>query len=903
MFNLEKAISTWRHLFARRRGFLKEDLDELERHLRDDVRHAVEQGVPEEEAFRRALAEIGDYEEAEDEYRKVYWGKLQRRRTLGHEIAVRISMFKNYFKTTLRSLARKKGYSFINIAGLTVGLACCLVIFQYVAFEYSFDRFHENEADIYRVLLSTPLESEPHEFLGAWSGFAVAPAMKDDVPEIVHATRVHPEYSAATVANPSRPDLVFEEEDALYVDPSFLEIFSFPLKSGSGSLRPGTMLISERSAEKYFGDANPIGQVLEVSGAIQRSYEITGVLKNVPANSHLEFEFLMPMEDLVREGYANEPEQGYSWNNFATYVQLRSGADADAAAQRMSQSYATRRAEMLRQQGRKAQIAIQPLREIHLNAEISGPAAVTGNYRTVYFFMVIGLVTLLIALVNYVNLATARALDRAREVGVRKVVGAQRKQLIVQFLCESALTNLFAAVLAVLLAMLLTPLVNNIAETRLTFDLWLNPVFWIAFFVTFTACTVLAGLYPAFVLSSFRPVSVLKGKTGSFARELWMRRGLVVLQFAASVVLIGGTAVVYDQLTYMRRMDLGLEIEQVLAVDGPRVFPEGTNPATGMATFVQELRRIPAVRQVATSTSIPGRGFNWNGASVRKAEDDPSSTIRGVATYIDTSFASLYGLELLAGRDFSEMAAPDTAGGLFPVIANETAVRTLGFESPADAVDHSLDFGGFPSRIVGVYKDFNWTSAHQERQNIFFGRFDSGRQVSLRLATDDLANAIPAIEATYERLFPGNVFRYNFVDEIFNEQYQNEERFATLFTLFAGLAIAIACLGLFGLASFTAQQRTHEIGVRKVLGASVPGLVSLLARDFLKLVVVAVVIASPVVYLLMKKWLEGFAYHVEISPALFLFVGLISVFIALVTVAYQSIRAATADPTRSLRVA
>jgi putative ABC transport system permease protein len=367
-------------------------------------------------------------------------------------------------------------------------------------------------------------------------------------------------------------------------------------------------------------------------------------------------------------------------------------------------------------------------------------------------------------------------------------------------------------------------------------------------------------------------------------------------------VLIGGTAVVYDQLAYMRRMDLGIALEQVLVVHGPRVLPEGADRVTAMTTFADELRRLPNVRQVARSSSVPGQGFNWNGASFRKAESDPASALRGVVTYIDTSFTALYGLELVAGNGFADITMSDAEDAPFYVMANETAVKALGYANPAEAIDQPLDIGGYNARIIGVLRDFNWSSAHEARQNIFFGRTDAGSRVSLRMGTDDLSGTLAAIEATYDRLFPGNVFTFAFADETFNQQYQTDERFATLFTVFAGIAILIACLGLFGLASFTTQQRTKEIGVRKVLGASVPGLVGMLSRDFLKLVLVAVVIASPLAYFMMRRWLEGFAYHVEIGVGLFVLVGVVSLLIALLTVAYQSIRAAVADPTRSLRV-
>jgi len=339
----------------------------------------------------------------------------------------------------------------------------------------------------------------------------------------------------------------------------------------------------------------------------------------------------------------------------------------------------------------------------------------------------------------------------------------------------------------------------------------------------------------------------------------------------------------------------------VLTVEGPRVLPEGTDREAAMATFLQELRRVPDVGLVATSTSLPGRGFNWNGAGVRRAEDDPANTITGVATYIDTSFAALYGLEVVAGNDFADVTMPRSDEGPWLVMANETAARSLGFESSATAVDQLLNIGGNEARILGVFRDFNWMSAHRPRQNMFFGHTEGGQQVSLRVNSRDFSRTIAAVEAVHARLFPGNVFRFAFADEAFDAQYRTEERFATLFTLFAALAIAIACLGLFGLASFTAQQRTKEIGVRKVLGASVASIITLLSRHFAILVVVAFAVATPVAYLIMHRWLEGFAYRIEMEPGIFLLAGVLVLLIAVLTVSYQAVRAAVADPVKSLR--
>ena len=812
-------------------------------------------------------------------------------------------MFKNYFKVGLRSLVNKKGFSLINILGLSIGMTCCLLIFQYVAFEYSFDRYHENERSIYRVLQAYARTGDEIDKGHSFTAQALAPALAAGVPEIVDITRVHSDD--AIVSTQSRPDRVFEEDRIIYADPGFIKIFTIPMLSGDAglALTPGTVLISESASQKYFGTHNPEGQVLEVTGAVEKSYRVTGVFQDVPANSHLQFDVLLPMDDLLRgEGYATEPEGGWSWNNFSTYVQLHKEGKPSLAEGKMTEVLLSHRGEIFRQQGGRAAINLQPLRDVHLNSEIEGAVnAVTGSYRTVYFFLVIGLVTLVIALVNYVNLATARAVNRSREVGVRKVVGARRGQLVVQFLCESALMNISAAVIALVLTGALIPIVNDLAETRLSASLWTNPGFWAAFLLTLATGTLLAGLYPAFVLSSFRPAAVLKGKTGSFATHLWLRRGLVVLQFTASIVLVAGTAIVYNQLNYMRSMDLGLDLEQILTVQAPRVLPDETDRATATATFMQELRRLPSVRQAAASSSIPGRGFNWNGAAIRKAADDPANAIRGVATYIDTAFSTLYGLDLLAGQEFADVTISDDENAPWMIIINETAVKTLGFTSPREAIDQPLNIGGYDARVIGVYKDFNWSSAHQERQNIVFGPTTSGQHISLRLASTDLPAAISSVQGVYDRLFPGNVFRYAFADEAFDQQYRNDQRFATLFTISAGMAIFIACLGLLGLVAFTAQQRTKEIGMRKVLGATVANIVALLSKDFLKLVIVGFLVAVPVAWYTMSQWLENFAYRVEIGPGIFVISGFVALLIALLTVSWQSVKAALANPVNSLR--
>jgi putative ABC transport system permease protein len=904
-FDFEKAIARWRRGLAQRPGFLPEDLDELERHLRDHADEALRRGAAPEDAFRRAVSAVGDDYHAEAEYRKIYWTKLTRRRQVGEELLMHLSMLSNYLRTAYRSLMRKKGFSFINIAGLTLGLACCLVIFQYVAFERSYDRFHENADDLYRLVMQGADEAGAVRG-GAFTSQAMGPAMAAAIPEIRQFARVGSDN--AMVTDPETGD-VFEEDAVIYVDRAFLEMFTFPLSAGSDdrALEPGSVLLSESTARRYFGAENAMGRVLQIQGQTPGAYRVAGVFRDVPPNSHLRFDMILPMEDLLKtDYYANEIEDGWSWNNFTTYVQLHAGADLAEVDRKLTDVLMVHRGEIMKERGRgDVWLSAQPLGEVYLNAaELGVFIGVGGDRQTVRFFSLIGLLTLVIALVNYVNLATARAMDRAREVGVRKVVGARRGQLVGQFLAESGLTIAVAATLAVGLSVILRPMVNDLAGTNLTPALWTTPGFWVAFAGVLVMCTLLAGLYPAFVLSSFRPVTVLKGKAGAVRAQLWLRKGLVVFQFAAAVVLIGGTAIVYSQLHYMRTMDLGLDMEQVLTVQGPRVLPEGMTGTQANQTMVQELRRMPAVSDVATSWRLPGEGFNWNGAAVWRAEQDELSAIDGRVSFVDTNFVSFYGLELIAGQGFGHITPASEIVEPFPYMITETTARALGFESPREALGQSLRLGsgiGYELEVVGVLRDFDWESAHHQRENVLFGFTWAGPRYSIRIAAHQLPATIAGVETLFADLFPGNVFHYGFADEAFAAQYENDRRFARLFSLFAGLAIFIASLGLFGLASFAAQQRTKEIGIRKVLGASVAGVAGRLSADFLRLVGVAFVLGIPVTVLVMQRWLENFAYRIDVGPGIFLLTGLVVSMIALLTVTGQALKAAMVDPARSLR--
>ncbi|HZY80791.1 MAG TPA: ABC transporter permease [Cyclobacteriaceae bacterium] len=809
-------------------------------------------------------------------------------------------MIKNYLKTAYRNVVRGHSFSAINIVGLSIGMACCLIIFQYITFETSFDRFHKNEPTLYRVLQSFARGDDKLDQGHAYTAQALSPALKGGVPEIVDVARLASEQ--AVVVIPARPGDVFEENNALYADPSFLKMFSFPMASSSEpDLSSGKVLLSKAAAAKYFGNERAEGQVIEVVGAIRKSFTVAGIFENVPRNSNLQFDMLLPMEDLLKgEDYVNEPEGGWSWNNFTTYVQVHPQADLATLQEKMTAVYLKHRGDVFKQQGGRGALNLQPLSDVHLNSKIEGAGTtVTGSYRTVYFFLVVGLATLIIALVNYINLATARAMNRAKEVGVRKSIGAKQKQLIIQFIFESAFTNIAALIIGLAISAAVLPYINNLAETHLAVEQWIQPLFLLAISGMLFSGTLLAGLYPAFVLSSFRPASVLKGKVLTGNKGFTLRKALVVLQFTACIVLISGTAIVYDQLDFMQKMDLGLDLDKVVSVRAPRVLSSDINRGEVIRTFANEIRRIPGIERVALSSSLPGRGFNWNGAAIRKATDDPSNSLRGVATYIDSAFSKLYGLELLAGSDFSNVTLRDSLSWL--VVVNESTSKHLGYNTPGESIGELLDIGGNRARIIGVYKDFRWSSAHEEQQNVVFGATRGGQQVSIRFEANMTNEIIEKVESLYKTMFPANIFQYSFVDEGFDLQYKNDRRFAKLFSIFAGMTVFIACLGLFGLVAFTAQQRKKEIGIRKISGASVAGIVVLLSKDFAKLVIIGLVLAVPITYYSMSQWLLNFAYRTGISAGIFILSGAIALIIALLTVGWQSLTAAMANPVKSLR--
>ena len=899
LFNLAKAIATWRQFQSQGHRFLEEDLDELEVHLRAHTADLRQQGWAEEDAFLEAVRSLGVLEEVEAEYSKVQWNKLKRRRKLADELRWRGSMFKNYVKVALRSLLRQKGYALLNIVGLSTGIACCLILFLYVSYETSFDHFNTKIDRIYRGGFEITINGEKQHIRGE-TGFNLGPAMAEEVPNIIQYARIQPNYGSAVFSyDDGEETRTFKETRVVYADPSFLDVFDYPLLYGDKSQAltdTRTVLLSASMARKYFGDAEPLGKALEFNGWVRGTYTVTGVLEDVPATSHLTFDFLLPMQDLLRLQRFSNPERGWDRLAFATYFEIDQDADIEAVENAITHSYYQRRGDHLASTNSEVKAHLQPLNDIHLNAEITGPIAVTGNRKTLYFFTIVGLITFLIALVNYINLATARAAGRAQEVGVRKVVGARKKQLIEQFMTESLLINGIAFIVAIVLSLVLIPVINQIAGIQLSPAGWVAIPFLLFFLVIIVPCVLLAGFYPAFILSSFKPATVFKaGRHTSRLRKI-----LVVAQFAASVILLIGTSVVYSQLSFMREKDMGFELDQVVIVERPRIRGPVAQWSSEMATLKDQLHALPGVDHVGLSSTTPGGGFDWYSRAF-KATQDPSegSPVRSIT--VDHDFMDVYGLEIVAGEAFRE-GMPLSDGENPAVIVNENLVQRIGFASNEEAIGQLISSQrGGSYTIHGVVNEFNWSSAHIYSEAVIMFYETRYGEISMTVQAKKLPEVLPVVQEMYEDLFPGNPFLYHFADDVFNAQYKSDNTFASLFALFAGLAVFIACLGLFGLAAFESSRRTKEIGMRKVLGASTGSLIGLLSRDFLKLVGIAFLLAIPIAYVSMSRWLEGFAYQIQIGAGIYILAALVTLAIALLTISFHTIKAALGNPIKALR--
>ena len=829
-------------------------------------------------------------------------------------------MLRNYFLLAIRNLLRNKVFSFINIFGLALGMAACILILQYVAFEYSYDQFHVNKDRLYRVTntISHPGQSDNHQ---ATNHPATGPNLKAELPEIKEFARiVHQSIFMGDVVAWSHLDkvgklTVFNEEHCYDADPPFLTMFSFPFLYGDPAKvldDPSSVVVSASVSRKFFGDEDPVGQTLRLNG--HREFIVSGVFQDIPENSHIRFDILTSF--FLRGGWnPNKPPDfstEWRWAEFYTYVLLDKNADPARVEASFPAFVEKHMGEILRQYNSPESFHLQPLTHIHLRSQgLTKEQQVHGNQQTVNFLLIVAALIVVIAWINYVNLSTCKSVDRAQEVGIRKVSGATKRQLVGQFLLESFMVNLFAMLLAFLIVALAAPYFNQLAGknigTGLTnLTLIREPLFWIALPGFVLIGSFGAGLYPAFVLSSFRIVAVLKGKFLGSVSGILLRKILVGSQYAISVMLIAGTIMVYKQVSFMRSEEPGYQKDQLLVIKSPSVGDSTYDHR--LATFKNEATRDHRVKSLAPTSEIPGKLISQVNF-VRRSDQGTEGNVLAAQYYIDKEFIGTLGLKVSAGRNFieGEYMNDKKYGDVVPVILNERGAQSIGFKTSADAVGQPVFFGSgepdWKGQVVGVISNFHQRSLKDDYGPIiFFPVADhSGQFFVANVDSQNAAETVADLKTLYLTTFPGNQFEYFFLDDYFDRQYASDEQFGKVFGFFSALALTIACLGLFGLVTFMITQRMKEIAVRKVLGATIPGMVRLFSNDFLKLILIANAIALPVVYFLVDRWLTSFAFRVGISWMMFVIPGLILLAISLATVSYQTIRTGSINLVKSLR--
>lgn len=789
-------------------------------------------------------------------------------------------MFRNYLTIALRNLRKSPGFTFLNIAGLAAALACCLLIGLYVHDELSYDRHLADAERTYRVTMEVETEGDVQAFAGASA--TLAPALLADQPQVTAATRLTSVGGSTTTVRVG--DTRFYEQGLFRADASFFDFFGFPLLQGDPTTalaEPRTVVLTQSMARKYFGSDDPLGRVLLID---ETEATVTGVMADVPPNTHVRPRFLLPLEDWADGGLMR------TWhvNSFHTYIKLAEGVDPaafEADIRDLAYRYV---GDELAGNDQTYAYQLQPVTDIHLHSDLRYELEANSSAATVYTFGIIAVFILLIACVNFTNLTTARSLRRAKEVGVRKTAGAQRRQLTIQFLGESVLMSVLAMLGAVVLAHLLLPLFNDLAGKALSLYPLVSPSVWLTLVALAVVTGLLAGSYPALVLSSFRPAAVLKGGFTANHRGRGLRKGLVVFQFTISVVLIICTLVVSQQLRFMKNQRLGFDKEQVVVVP----VRTGTNPT--YETLRAELGQVPGVRQLSLSTDLLGRSIDST-----PVRNEAGRELHMQVMYVDEQFLSIYRIPLVAGRNFSSDIPLDVQRNAF--LLNETAVTALGWDSPEDAIGREVEHFA-EGTVIGVFEDFHYQSLHQEIGPLMLmvrpGPF---LYASLKLTPGQTAETLAALQARFQALFPNRPFDYFFLDEDFDRQYAAEEQLGQLTTVFSFLAVLIACLGLFGLAAYAAEQRTKEIGVRKVLGASVAGLVALLSKDFLQLVLIAIVVAVPLAVLVLNQYLGTYPYRIALPVWVVVVAGGLALLIAFLTVSYQAIKASMIDPVKALR--
>ena len=829
-------------------------------------------------------------------------------------------MLFSHLKIACRSFSRNKAYTFINLLGLSLGMGVCLIICQYLYFEWSHDRFHKEASNIYRVTLN---KTQGDQDLGKdlYATKSLAEAAKAEIPTVKDFVRVYvpDEGSFATTAQNDRP-ITLDGTQMGFVDPSFFQVFDFPMKWGNNlNLFKDhyEVVITKSTAEKHFGFDNPLGQTLTIGGGVSHGdYIVTGVLEDLPQNSHIQFDYFFPVENYFAYGWMGVVVRWPHSPSMATYLVTQPNSETQAIEAQLDALLARNKAEWSYEQYIDETASLQPLTDIHFDTDTYANTDYVQskrNRRDLEIFAIVGVFILVIAWVNYINMATARSIHRAKEVGIRKSVGAQKPQLISQFLVESFLLNMVAATVALGLAALVLPYLGTVLGTSLKFSFLAMPVFWLIFAGVLLIGSLISGGYPAFVLSAHQPISIFRKQKASKSSGITLRKGLIVFQFLASLFLMAGTYLVVSQLRYMKQQDLGLNMEQLLILRGPKHIevldggPQLTDYSGLKAfnaysrrtftTFREEITRHSTIESVSGTWNIPGQTYHSKETEIRRLGEPESANKPAYVTNVGLDFIETMGLELLAGAPFNNEMGEDRR-----VLINEKALYQYGFKSPEEAINQPLAMFGNKAVINAVVKDFHWQSLHEE-QAPWIMRFTGSTpgHILIKLKVLDLESSLDHVKSLYDQFYPGNPFDTFFMDDDFNRQYQTDQQFGNLFLILTSLAILIACIGLFALVSYATLARMKEVGIRKVLGARLNQLLVLLGKEYLLLLLISAVLALPLFWYWGEAWLDNYAFRLQLNPWLIIVPFSLVFVLAMLTVGHQTYRSAKANPVDTLR--
>ncbi len=802
-------------------------------------------------------------------------------------------MVRNYLKTAIRSLFKNKVFSFINISGLAIGLGAFLLIFQFITFEQSFDNFHEDADNLYRVQFERIYSDRHDKSAGLTAG--AGQALKDEFPEVVNYTKIH---SAGYMTNTlSINGSKFIEKDIFYADHSFFDLFSFELKIGDGNsalAEMNSIVISEERALSYFGKTDVIGEIIEVENGwgIQQC-KVTAVFNELPSNTHFQFDVLISLETLHKLS-GGQSDRSFGWNAFPTYLKLAEGANYQKLEAKFPE-FAQRNYTSIIERGVKPVLKLQPLQDIYLHSNLRFEVGPLGNFRVVKILTGISIFIVVLAYFNYINLSTSKSMERAKEIGVRKVSGANRLNLLIQFMCEAFLLNFLSIVLGFTLMQLTLPFFESaLGKSFGEFSTIKTQLFTLVV-IMITAGTLLSGFYPAWIMSKMNATKVLKGQKIKSGSDGLVRKGLVVLQFTILCFLLIGSLAVRSQIKYMLTSDRGFNSEQMIVVNGPA---SGNNSASLIKSFKAGLLAHPEVMGVSNSTMIPGGEISWVNNNVRLATANEDEIVSIPFLGVDDRFVDNLSLKVIAGRNFNAELKSDTASVMF----SRAGARAFGITNPEDAVGIKILDGGVEFLVVGVVEDYLQKSFKTGYDPIIYRHLpEANNYMIIKSMSDDYELLLDKLESTYSAIYPTDTFNYFFLDEFFERQFEEDRRFGTVFNFFTLLGIWISCLGLFGLVSYSVIQRSKEIGIRKVLGASILGIINLISKRFIGMIFLSILISIPISYYATKQWLSGYSFATELSLMVFVFPVAIILIITLVTTGSLAFKSASRNPVDSLR--